>query len=126
MPVGCTKMTFQICFVYDQELDYAILREFCEEHGIKYKARPFNSSKYDIDRDNIIRLPAIHIIHNKICLETVYPGIEALNKVENYYTHYARLQRIRYITMNRIGRWLFGRSSLKTDSMISNPRLSTR
>lgn len=118
-------MTFQICFVYNDEVDYAVLRKFCEERSIKYKARAFNSSRYDIDRDNIVRLPAVHIIHHGICLETVYPSVEALHVVETYYTHYARLQRRRYITMKRIAKWLFGRSSLKTDSQVHSPNVST-
>jgi hypothetical protein len=118
-------MTFKVCFVYDDEVDYSLLRRFCEERSIKYKSRPFNSSKYEIDRENIIRLPAIHIIQDKICIDTVYPSVEALDAVECYYTEYAKIQRLRYRIMKRIGRWLFGSRSLKTDSLLSKSRVST-
>lgn len=118
-------MTFQICFVYDDEVDYRVLRQFCEERSIKYKARRFNSSKYEIDRENIVRLPAVHIIQNKICLETVYPSIEALDTVERYYNDYAKMEMLRYRIMKRIGRWLFGTRSLKTDSPLSRSRVPT-
>lgn len=123
--MSTTKMTFQICFVYDEEVDYTLLRKLCEQHGIKYKARSFNSSRYVMDRENIVRLPAIHIIESEFCLETVYPSIRALDAVEYHYTHYNIRQERKYKTWKRIGRWLFGRDSLKTDSPLTRSVVST-
>lgn len=78
-----------------------------------------------MDRENIVRLPAIHIIEDKTWVETIYPSIQALNIIERYYTQYVRLQRKRHNTLKRIGNWLFGRRSLKTDSFFSNSSVST-
>lgn len=119
-------MTFTVCFVYKDEMDYAVLREFCEQRGIKYKARYFNSFKYLIDRDFIARLPAIHIIDDKNWQETVYPSFEAMQKIERYYFDYLARHKKRAMTWKRIGGWFFGRRSLKTDSPPARPRISSQ
>ena len=119
-------MTFTVCFVYNEETDYTVLREFCEQRRIKYKARYFNSSKYSNDRDCIVRLPAIHILEDNALEDTVYPGFEAMQKIEKYYYDYLTRRKKRVRIWKRIGRWFFGRQSLKTDSPPLRPRVSSQ
>ena len=119
-------MTFTVCFVYKDEVDYAFLRDFCEHRGIEYDSRYFNSYKYKIDRENIIRLPAIHVIEDNSWIDTVYPSVQSVEKIDKYYDDYISRKRRNAVTWKRIGRWIFGRRSLKTDSMPLRPRVSSK
>lgn len=119
-------MPFTVCFVYKEETDYALLREFCEQRGIRYKSRYFDSYKYSNDREYISRLPAIHIIEDRGWQETVYPGIDAITKIEKYYSDYIVYCKKRAVIWKRIGKWFFGRRSLKTDSPPFRPRVSSQ
>lgn len=119
-------MTFTVCFVYAEDTDYAFLREFCEERSIIYKDRYFNSSKHSLDRDYILRLPAIHILANNVWKETVYPGFDAIQKIEQHYSTYMERRMKTSALWKTIRKWMTGYHSLKTDSLTSRPRLSSK
>lgn len=66
------------------------LVKFCEERGIRYTSRLFNSSKYSDDRYNIEQLPAIHIYDDISYQKTLYPTHTLFDILTEHYKEYER------------------------------------
>jgi hypothetical protein len=63
------------CVVDDEDFDaskVAFVQARCEELGLQYKLREYDSAKYSDDRHNITRLPAFHIYHKISYRATFY------------------------------------------------------
>lgn len=64
---------------------YLLLKEFCDEIGIQFLTRPYDSDRYAQDRDNIERLPAIHIYESGKRERTVYTNTRPFQHIEEVY-----------------------------------------
>jgi hypothetical protein len=75
----------RICCVVDEEFDadkVAFAQKHCEELGLSYELREYDSRKYSDDRHNVTKLPAFHIYHKFSYLGTYYladPIVEIIN-----------------------------------------------
>ena len=69
--------------------------DFCKEKGIRFSSRLYDSEKYQHDRYEIYRLPAIHIYLKNVFQATVYPNEEPITSIESYITKYENVQKAR-------------------------------
>ena len=63
------------CVVDDEDFDaakVAFVQTHCEELGIQYSLREYDSRKYSDDKHNITRLPAFHIYYKISYIGTYY------------------------------------------------------
>jgi hypothetical protein len=63
------------CVVDDEDFDVAkvaFVQAHCEELGIQYSLREYDSRKYSDDKHNITRLPAFHIYYKISYIGTYY------------------------------------------------------
>ncbi len=73
------------CVVDDEDFDaakVAFVQAHCEELGIQYSLREYDSRKYSDDKHNITRLPAFHIYYKISYVGTYYladPLLEIIN-----------------------------------------------
>ncbi len=68
--------TVSVEYVYKFPIDYKnetylMLKEFCDDIGVQFLSRPYDSDKRQ-DRENIERLPALHIYESGNRERTVY------------------------------------------------------
>jgi hypothetical protein len=80
---------FRVCFVYlDPQDKYdpslKAVREFCENNHIAVYPRPYNSTRYDEDGEEIAQLPAYHMYVDGYYHETFYPDTHPIQKINAY------------------------------------------
>lgn len=68
----------------------AELKERAEIYSANFKIRPYNPWNNHYDRDNIERLPAIHIYKRSIPVDTFYLDDEPIQHLDNYMNQYLR------------------------------------
>ena len=82
---------FHVVYVKDHYTDRNNeLFKFCEERGIRYTSRLFDSSKYTDDRHNINSLPAVHIYIGMAYQTTLYPTHTLFDMLTEHYKDYQR------------------------------------
>ena len=73
------------CVVDDEDFDASkveFVQKHCEELGLQYSLREYDSRKYSDDKHNITRLPAFHIYYKVSYVGTYYlvdPIVEIIN-----------------------------------------------
>lgn len=79
-------------------MDAAIkeIRDYCNDSALIFESRTYDSWKYKQDRDEILRLPALHIAVNGLWCRTFYPNTRPLQHIEEVVNEYlARLEKKR-------------------------------
>lgn len=64
------------------DVTFLTIRDFCEEIGIEFLCREYDSTKYKDDRDSIERLPSIHIYESNRREKTIYPNTRPFQHIE--------------------------------------------
>ena len=117
-------MQIENIFHREVYLDDPILRElnkYCKSVNILLKVRVFDSFNNEYDRENIIKLPAIHIYNNKKYYDTYYPDECCVQRISLIHNK-LELEELEYLAKKQI--WderlkyikrLF-QKTLKTDS----------
>lgn len=105
------RMSFQVCYVTNNDESHSILEDVCTSLGIEYTERYYSSFIYSVDRNFIERLPAFHIFEGNTYAGTYYPDKD-IDKIESLLTNYTiRQMKRKNSSWKRIlSRWL------KTDS----------
>lgn len=66
----------------------AEIREFCNDINLVFESRLYDSLKYNQDRDEVLRLPALHIAVNGRWERTFYPNTRPLQHIEEVVNAY--------------------------------------
>lgn len=64
------------------DVTFITLKDFCDEFGIEFQCRGFDSNKHKEDRDHIERLPALHIYESGYREKTIYPNTRPFQHIE--------------------------------------------
>lgn len=109
-------MPLQICYITKYGTSDSLLRDICNNLGIQYTYRDYDSLTYSTDREYIERLPAFHLLDNKNHIGTYYPDKD-IDRLESIVTQYTlRQEKRKLYSWKRVFTRL-----LKTDSR-SNKR----
>lgn len=125
MPLSATPsntIPLHVVYVTADSSEYkGDITTFCEEHGIRFTSRLFDSDKYRDDRYEIGRLPALHIYTEKIYQTTVYMNESPVECIEACLYEYEEKER------KRAERAKWWRNQLKKyTSFIKRMPLSTK
>ncbi len=82
----------------------AEIREFCNDINLVYESRLYDSLKYNQDRDEVLRLPALHIAVNGRWERTFYPNTRPLQHIEEVVNAYLVRQEVKRLRAGRFGR----------------------
>jgi hypothetical protein len=82
----------------------AEVKERAETYSANFKIRPYHPWNNHYDRDNIERLPAIHIYKRNIPVDTFYLDDEPIQHVDKYMNHYLRKKKAK--VKSKSGPWL--------------------
>jgi hypothetical protein len=78
-----------IVYVMDDSNTYDLeISKYCNNNYFRFTARPFNSVKYSDDRNNIEKLPAIHIYLERGYMNTLYPSEKIFHRIETCINEY--------------------------------------
>lgn len=95
-PQGPKRIPIVITFVMKDHADAANakeVREFCNERGLIFESRLYDSWRYRHDRDEIQRLPALHVAVNGSWERTFYLNTRPLQHIQEVRDEYvARLE----------------------------------
>ncbi len=64
------------------------IRHFCNDSALVFESRAYDSWKFKQDRDEILRLPALHIAVNGLWQRTFYPNTRPLQHIEEVVNEY--------------------------------------
>ncbi len=65
-----------------------MIRDFCNDSNILFESRAYDSWRYKQDRDEVLRLPALHITANGLWMRTFYPNTRPLQHIEEVVNEY--------------------------------------
>lgn len=87
------KLPIQVVFVLNDLKDASnevlqAIRKFCQDQNIFVETRRYDSYRYNHDRDEIERLPALHLYVNTIYRGTFYPNCRPLQVIQESIDHY--------------------------------------
>ena len=68
------------------------MREFCQEHNVRFTTREYAPRKYSEDRDYVERLPALQMEEGKYHHKTFYPDTRPFQHVEEAVMRYQKRQ----------------------------------
>ncbi len=91
-------------------MDAAIkdIRDFCIDFNLLFESRLYDSVKFRQDRDEVLRLPALHIAVNGNWTRTFYPNTRPLQHIEEVRNEYLRAIEKKAERRGRLGRRLRG------------------
>ena len=72
------------------EITAVEVKERIETYAANFKIRPYNAWRNFDDRDNIERLPAIHIYKRNLLMHTFYLDTDPIQHVDNYMSEYLK------------------------------------
>lgn len=92
-PTPVRRLPIQIVFVLNdlQEANNDVLqaiRKFCQEQNLLVETRRYDSYRYNHDRDEVERLPAMHLYVNTFYKGTFYPNHRPLQVIQEAIDHY--------------------------------------
>ena len=64
------------------------IRDFCNDSSLIFQSRAYDSWRYKHDRDEVLRLPALHIAVNGLWKRTFYPNTRPLQHIEEVVNEY--------------------------------------
>ncbi len=87
------KLPIQVVFVLNdlKEASNEVLqaiRKFCQDQNLLVETRRYDSYRYNHDRDEIERLPALHLYINTTYKGTFYPNHRPLQVIQESIDHY--------------------------------------
>lgn len=91
-------------------MDAAIkdIRDFCNDFNLIFESRLYDSLTYRQDRDEVLRLPALHITVNGRWARTFYPNTRPLQHIEEVRNEYVAALEKKAERRGRLGRRLRG------------------
>lgn len=80
----------KVVFVYKEPFDrndpiFRKIRDFCGDLNIEFQPREYDSEIYRHDRDNVTRVPAIHLYEKDRHEKTFYPEIRPIQIIFQSY-----------------------------------------
>lgn len=86
-PLHPMKVTCVVESRYENFVDpvFNIVEEHCNDMGIEYDIRGFQSWRNTDDRDNITKLPAFHIYMGGLYETTFYSNDDVIEMIEAYF-----------------------------------------
>lgn len=92
--LSSTKYPIEVCCVVADhsiiDTDVEIVNEYTANLGLKFKLREYNSWKYADDRDIITSLPAFHVYIGEGYMDTIYPGENMLDGIDECVKKYEK------------------------------------
>ena len=92
--LSSTKYPIEVCCVVADhsniDTDVEVVNEYTANLGIKFKLREYNSWKYADDRDTITSLPAFHLYIGEGYIDTLYPGENMLEGIDDCIRNYEK------------------------------------
>ena len=84
------------------------IRDLCNDWNLMFETRLYDSLKFRVDRDEVLRLPALHIAVNGRWSRTFYPNTRPLQHIEEVVNEYLRAIEKKAERKGRFGRRLRG------------------
>ena len=84
------------------------IRDFCNDFNLLFESRLYDSYTYRQDRDEVLRLPALHIAVNGNWARTFYPNTRPLQHIEEVRNEYLVALEKKAERKGRLGRRLRG------------------
>ncbi len=103
------RLPIVVTFVMRDHMDAPTakeIREYCNEGRLVFESRLYDSWRYRHDRDEILRLPALHIAVNGAWERTFYPNTRPLQHIQE--VRHAYLMRLEAKKMRKAAwrRWI--------------------